>query len=107
MKIEFIETTFFTKRVCNLLSDYEYSELQNDLSENPERGRLIQGGKGIRKIRVPLSGRGKRGGARAIYYFKKNDQQIYMLLIYSKKEQDDLTPEQVEILAKLVEKELK
>jgi len=41
-------------------------ELQVILLENPSVGDLIPGGRGLRKLRVPLPGRGKRGGARVI-----------------------------------------
>lgn len=107
MKLKFIETSVFTKQLMQLLTDEEYCELQSELIKNPEKGRLIKGGLGIRKIRVAYADKGKSGGARAIYYFKKDDQHIYMLLIYPKSEQEDLTPQQTEILTKLVRKELK
>lgn len=49
--MEFIETPTFTRMVTTLLSDDEYGELQNELVEYPERGDLIKGGGGIRKLR--------------------------------------------------------
>lgn len=107
MKIEFIETSFFSKQVAQLLTDEEYRRLQSELIDSPEKGRLIIGGAGIRKVRVASAGKGKSGGARAIYYFKKDNHRIFMLLIYPKSEQEDLTPEQLEILTELVRKELK
>ncbi|MGE5431620.1 MAG: type II toxin-antitoxin system RelE/ParE family toxin [Syntrophomonadaceae bacterium] len=107
MKIEFIETSFFTKQLAQLLTDEEYRRLQSELIENPDKGRLIVGGLGIRKIRAAYAGKDKSGGARAIYYFKKDDRRIYMLLIYPKSEQENLTPEQLEILTELVRRELK
>ena len=69
--MEFIETPTFTRLVTALLSDEEYRALQNELLEDPERGDLIQGGGGIRKLRFALRGRGKRGGVRVIYYWAK------------------------------------
>jgi hypothetical protein len=38
-----------------------------------------------------LPGRGKSGGVRVIYYWLRDDGQIYMLLIYPKSKKDDLT----------------
>jgi hypothetical protein len=49
-KMEFIETPIFTRMVMALLADDEYRELQTELMENPERGDLIKGGGGIRKM---------------------------------------------------------
>lgn len=61
--MEFIETPTFTRLLGALLTDDEYAGLQNVLVENPERGDIIQGGGGIRKLRHALPGRGKSGGA--------------------------------------------
>jgi hypothetical protein len=58
--MEFIETATFTKMVTTLLTDEEYRGLQNDLVEDPERGDLIKGGGGIRKLRHAIQGRGKK-----------------------------------------------
>ena len=60
--MELIETSTFTKQVTALLSDEEYGEFQSRLAANPGLGALIKGGGGIRKIRVAVGSRGKRGG---------------------------------------------
>lgn len=78
--MEFIETPTFTRLLASLLTDDEYRALQNVLVENPARGDLIPGGGGIRKLRHALPGRGKSGGVRAIYYWIRDDDEIYMLL---------------------------
>lgn len=99
MKImEFIETPTFTRMVTALLTDDEYRELQNELVENPERGDLIKGGGGIRKLRYAAQGRGKSGGVRVIYY----NHQIYMLVVYPKSKKDDLTDKETAILREFV-----
>ena len=54
-----------------------------------------------------MTGRGKRGGVRAIYYWVVAKDQILMLLMYSKKEKDDLTPTQLKVLREVIEKEFK
>lgn len=51
--------------------------------------------------------RGKRGGVRVIYYWVVAQDQILMLFIYPKNDQDDLTPRQLKILREIVEKEYK
>ena len=100
--MEFIETPTFTRLVTALLTDEEYRGMQNVLVENPERGNLIEGGGGIRKLRHAIQGRGKSGGVRTIYYLVKERQQIYMLLVYPKAKKDDLTDKETAVLRDFV-----
>ena len=100
--VEFIETPTFTRLLAALLSDDDYARLQNVLVENPGRGDLIHGGGGIRKLRFALPGRGKSGGVRVIYYWLRDDGQIYMLLIYPKSKKDDLTDRETALLREFV-----
>ena len=86
-----IETSVFTRRVTVLLSDDEYRELQATLVERPKAGPVIPGSGGIRKLRWSASGRGKRGGARVIYYWATEQDHLLMLFIYAKNESEDLT----------------
>ena len=109
MLLEFRETHFFTRQVTNLLSDEEYAEMQGALIVDPEAGDLIQGTGGLRKIRWSQKrrGKGKRGGVRVIYYWYATGPLIYMLIAYSKDQQDDLSTGQCRILSKLVKEEFK
>ena len=100
--MEIIETPIFTKRITDVLSDDEYSELQWALVINPETGPVIPGGGGLRKLRWALPGSGKRGGLRVIYYLYLKDEAIYMLLSYKKSKQEDLTKEQMKSLSEYV-----
>jgi hypothetical protein len=98
----FIETPTFTRMVTALLSDDEYRGLQTVLADDPERGAVIVGGGGIRKIRCAAHGRGKSGGVRVIYYWLREDHQIYMLVAYPKSMKDSLTAGEIAILRALV-----
>lgn len=100
--MEFIETPTFTRLLSALLTDDEYAEMQVALVENPERGDIIKGGGGIRKLRYGLPGRGKSGGVRVIYYWIKDDHQIYMLVVYPKSKKDDLTDKETALLREFV-----
>jgi len=68
---------------------------------------VIPRGGGLRKMRWALAGRGKSGGARVIYHWFVAEAVIYLLLIYSKNEQEDLTPDQLKLLRRTVEAEFK
>ncbi|GMQ92485.1 MAG: toxin RelE [Gammaproteobacteria bacterium] len=107
MKVEFIETSVFTRRIAELMPDDRYRELQLALLLNPEAGAVIPGTAGLRKVRWALPGQGKRGGVRVIYYWYTQGDHIYMLFVYAKNEQNNLTAPQKAMLKKLVEKWLK
>ncbi|OHC80986.1 MAG: hypothetical protein A3G73_00205 [Rhodospirillales bacterium RIFCSPLOWO2_12_FULL_67_15] len=100
------ETVGFRRSVGRLLSEDEISALVDFLAYSPEAGVLIRGTGGLRKLRVGAQGRGKRGGARVIYYYHSEAMPLYLLLAYSKSERDDLTPDQRKALMAVVENEL-
>jgi len=104
----FIETPIFTKLVTDLMPDDEYRKIQLALVLRPGAGKIIPGsGGGLRKIRWKSGSSGKRGGLRLIYFWDVPEDRIYMLLIYKKSKQEDLTPNQLKILQNLVKELLK
>ena len=86
------ETPTFTRQAEKLFSDDEKMELVSFLSIHPLAGDLIPGTGGVRKLRFAASGRGKRGGARVIYYYLDEDLPLYALLAYPKNAKVDLSP---------------
>lgn len=103
----FRESKAFSRRLAELLSDEDFRLLQVSLLLRPDQGKVIPGGGGLRKMRWALAGRGKSGGARVIYYWFVAQAVVYLLLIYSKNEQEDLTPDQLKLLRQTVEAEFK
>lgn len=103
----FLETTIFTQKLLELLPDNQYSEFQQALAKNPELGEIIPGGGGIRKVRWGLSGRGKRGGVRVIYFWAVKRDLILLLFIYPKNSQTNLSSSELAILRRLVKDEFK
>jgi mRNA-degrading endonuclease RelE of RelBE toxin-antitoxin system len=101
--VEFIEAAAFTKYVYDYLSEEEYSGLQSFLLQYPEAGKVVRGSGGVRKVRWAVSGRGKSGGVRVIYYFKRQDDEIWLLTIYSKSEMDTIPAHILRQIAKEVE----
>lgn len=99
-----IETSIFTRRIKELMSDDEYKSLQEALVNRPDMGAIIRGTGGLRKVRWKQEGRGKSGGVRAIYYWMTEDEQLYMLYVYPKSEQEELTPDQKKALKMIVER---
>jgi mRNA-degrading endonuclease RelE of RelBE toxin-antitoxin system len=100
----FIETSVFTRQVLELLTDEEYANFQSKLAANPLAGDVIKDTGGLRKVRVAAKGRGKRGGARVIYYHVSSAAQIRLLLIYAKGRKDDLSAHEKRVLRGLNER---
>lgn len=88
--MEFIETSIFTRLVYTYLTEDEYVGLQGFLLKYPEAGNVVPGSGGVRKLRWGMTGRGKRGGARVIYYFKRQDGEVWMLTIYGKSDVENI-----------------
>src|SRR5262245_17407970 len=105
--MRFVETPVFTRLITEALDDDQYRTLQLALALRPEQGAVIRGSGGLRKLRWAVSGRGKRGGARIIYFWHQSSQTFYMLFVYTKQQQGDLTPAQAKQLGQLVRKEFK
>jgi hypothetical protein len=103
--VELIETATFTRQIATLLGDEEYRVFQSRLAANPQLGAILQGGGGIRKVRVAVQSRGKRGGARVIYYWAVRRHLILLLFAYPKNVTADLTPKQISQLARVVKEE--
>ena len=103
----FIETPIFTRSIRRLLGAEQYRSLQLALLLRPEQGDVMIGGGGLRKLRWNLRDKGKRGGIRVIYYWDMKQEIFYMLLAYSKSQQEDLTAEQIKILKRLIREEFK
>jgi len=89
--MRFVETPVFTSALRRHLDDEKYRARQLALVLRPAQGPIVQGGGGLRKLRWSAPGRGKRGGARLIYYWDPTSQTFYMLYLYAKNEQGDLT----------------
>jgi len=72
------------------LTEDEYSGLQGYLIKHPDAGDLVPGSGGVRKVRWGSMGKGKRGGVRIIYYFKRQDDEIWMLTVYGKSQTENI-----------------
>ena len=100
--IEFIETSIFTRQIKTIATDDELKALQVELIAQPEKGDLIQGTGGLRKIRMATGQQGKSGSARVIY-FLATAEVIYLVLAYAKNEKESLTAAEKADLKKLTQ----
>lgn len=93
----------FTKKAEKIFNKEELSELREFLIENPEKGDVIPATGGLRKMRWASGGKGKRGGARVIYFYHVVGSHIYLMACYTKNEQADLRPEVKKQLKSVIE----
>lgn len=102
----FIELAPFVAFREEYWTDDDFRAMQNHLLIQPDAGDVMQGGRGLRKLRWSAQGKGKRGGARVIYYWQDAENRIYLVYGYAKNEQANLTPTQVKQLAELMKEKV-
>ena len=91
--IEFVETSIFTRQIKELATDDELKDLQAELIAQPDKGDIIKGTGGLRKVRMAVGNKGKSGSIRVLYILALADK-IYLVLAYPKAVKDSLTAEE-------------
>ncbi len=89
--ITVIETPEFISATRKLMDEAERALLVDYLARHPTAGDLVPGTGGIRKLRWALEGRGKRGGARVIYFHHNAGMPLFALTAFAKNERSDLS----------------
>jgi hypothetical protein len=97
-----VETARFLKDATPLMRESEREELVAFVGTNPEAGEVIPETGGVRKIRWALAGRGKRGGARVIYYYQNEQLPLFLLAAYGKSEKANLSKAECNAMKRLV-----
>ena len=108
MYATFIELPPFQRLRDQYFDDDSYRKFQMHLMESPEAGDLIKGAGGLRKIRYQDArrGKGKRGGLRIIYFWRRTNYEFWLFTVFDKNEADDLTTEQRRILRTLLDSQI-
>ncbi len=88
------ETPAFIAKASRIMTDAERAQIVDTVAARPDAGVIIQGSKGLRKLRIGLAGRGKRGGGRIIYWYHSPGYPAVLLWVFAKNEADDLTADQ-------------
>lgn len=86
-----VETAAYLGKVSKMMSDSERASIVDIIAAAPQIGVLIRGTGGLRKMRIALQGRGKRGGGRVIYWFHSEGYPAVLLWAFAKNETADLT----------------
>lgn len=85
-----IETPEFLSAARSIMDDDRRAALVDYLAHHPSAGEVVKGTGGVRKLRWGLEGRGKRGGARVIYFYHSANLPLFLLTAYAKNVQADL-----------------
>jgi mRNA-degrading endonuclease RelE of RelBE toxin-antitoxin system len=91
---------FLAKKYPSIKNDY--SRLIETLAKNPQQGISI--GNNCFKIRLSIEskGKGKSGGARVITYVQVTKTTVYLLTIYDKSKQENITEKELSDLLKII-----
>lgn len=92
--ITVVETQLFIRQAHDVWSDAEREEFVNFIARNPEAGAVIPETGGVRKVRWARAGKGKRGGARIVYFYNDAERPLYLLMVYAKARQENLTADE-------------
>ena len=106
MRLTFVQLSRFALRWAQLkLTDEDLQALEQMLLRNPEAGAVVAGTGGLRKVRfAPPSHRtGKSGALRVGYAYIRVASAIYLLAVYPKNEQANLTAAEKAEARKLIE----
>ena len=103
MTSEFVMMPEFDRQWKSMdLGDDELRQLQETLLQNPKAGDVIQGTKGLRKIRIAFEGQGKSGSGRVAYVDFTVHEKVYLITAYPKNEKDNLSKAERNAIAKMI-----
>ena len=101
-------TTLFDKQIKRLAKKFpslkkEFAQLVVSLKENPQQGTAISNHCYKIRIAIASKGKGKSGGARVITHLQIINKKIFLLSIYDKSEQENLTDKEIENMVKFIQ----
>ena len=99
--VTIIETNAYLRRAERLLTEEERAACLELIAYDPNCGEVMQGTGGVRKLRIALAGRGKRGGARVVYFFHNESIPVFLLDVFAKNEKANLTKAERNAMAEL------
>jgi hypothetical protein len=96
-----IETGPYLAEARRLMSEEERGAVVDMVAADPEAGVVVPGTGGLRKMRIGLGGRGKRGGGRVIYWYHSEGCPVVLLFVFAKNQAEDLAPGRRRLLMRI------
>lgn len=102
--MKFIKTKPYLRAAKKIgITAQDETRLFDELNQTPEKGDLIIGGGGIRKIRLALGNRGKSAGARVIYCAFVIAKKVFLITAYAKNDKTNLTRSEINDFKKIID----
>ncbi|MCT6720022.1 type II toxin-antitoxin system RelE/ParE family toxin [Acidovorax sp. K2F] len=90
-----IETPTFQKQVADVWTEADRLDFISFIAANPEAGDVIPGAEGARKVRWSVAGKGKRGGARVVYFNITAEEIVLLVAVYTKADKANILPKEI------------
>jgi hypothetical protein len=103
VRVRVFATSRYEREAKRLLAKAEIATMESAIAADPDAHPVVSGTEGVRIARWGREGKGKSGGVRVIYYYWLRDSEIYMLSIYAKNEQADMSAADKKAARKFVE----
>jgi hypothetical protein len=100
----FIELSIFKNKVDGLGGVELLMSIQTVILKHPEKGDIVQGAGGVRKIRVARARSGKSGGYRVFYLDLPEKGQTYLMTILDKRDSENISDEEKAMLRAFAKK---
>jgi hypothetical protein len=103
IRVGVVEAPSYLEDAERLLSEGERFAIVDSVAANPLQGVLIKGTGGLRKMRIGIGSRGKRGGGRVVYWFHTENYPLVLLALFAKNEASDLSSDERKTLSRIAD----
>lgn len=85
-------TPAFDRKSVNLMTEKALEDFYDYIEKNPEKGKIISGTGGVRKIRWEKgdNAKGKSGGVRILYHYS-DDLLVLLITLFGKSEKENIS----------------
>ena len=107
MSYNVLTITPFDKQIKRLARKYpslksEFAALISSLEEQPIQGKAMANNCFKIRMAIKSKGKGKSGGARVIIHLQVSENTVFLLSIYDKSEQPDITDKEINYLLQFI-----